>query len=134
MLQAYSLNLTFTDGAAIPLNNIVLKKGCTAELAAPASIDLNKAGIYMVSMDVELTGTAAGTGTIQLTRDGVAQPFASTSVSLAAGDTVSGSFISLVQVPQNNTCCCLTSPVTLQCIYSGAAATGDINICITKIC
>ena len=63
MLQVYSNNLTFVDEAAIPLNNVAIQKGCTAVLGAPATIELNKAGVYMVSCDVAAT---AGTGTVQM--------------------------------------------------------------------
>lgn len=128
MLQVYSNNLTFVDEAAIPLNNIAIQKGCTAILGAPATIELNKAGIYMVSCDVAAT---AGTGTVQLYKDGVAQPFAKAII-----DADSGSFTSLVQVPENNSrCCYLSSPTTLQFICdSTAAITGDINVVITKVC
>ena len=128
MLQAYSRNLTFVDGAAVPLNNVLIQKGNTAVLAAPASIELNKAGVYMVSCDVAAT---AGTGTIQMYKDGVAQPFAKAII-----DTDSGSFITLVQVPHNNcNCCCVSSPTTLQFIYDETAATtADINVVVTKIC
>ena len=128
MLQAYSRNLTFTDQAAIPLNSAIIQKGCTAVLAAPATIELNKAGVYMVSCDVVAT---AGSGTVQMYKNGVAQPFAKAII-----DADSGSFTSLVQVPQNNSkCCCISSPTTLQFIYDETAATtGDINVVITKIC
>ena len=127
MLEVYSRNLTFVDQSAIPLNNIAIKKGCTAVLAAPATIELNKAGIYMVSCDVAAT---AGSGTVQLYKDGVAQPFAKAII-----DADTGSFTALVQVPQDNSCCCLTSPTTLQFIYDETAATtGDINVVITKVC
>lgn len=128
MLQAYSNNITFADGAAVPLNNIAIQKGCTAVLGAPATIELNKAGVYMVSCDVAAT---AGTGTLQMYKNGVAQPFAKAII-----DTDSGSFTSLVQVPENNSrCCCISSPTTLQFIYDATAATtGDINVVVTKVC
>ena len=128
MLQAYSNNITFVDTAAIPLNNIVIRKGCTAVLGSPATIELNKAGVYMVHCDAT---AAAGGGTVQMYKDGVAQPFAKTVL-----DADSGSFESLVQVPENNTnCCCLTSPTTLQFIFDETtAATGDINVVVTKLC
>jgi len=128
MLQVYSNNLTFVDEAAIPLNNVVIQKGCTAVLGAPATIELNKAGVYMVSCDVAAT---AGTGTVQMYKDGVAQPFAKAII-----DADSGSFTSLVQVQQNNCKCnCITSPTTIQFITDSTAdITGDINVVVTKIC
>ena len=133
MLQVYSVNQTFTDGAAVPLNNTGIAKGCTAVLGAPATIELNRMGIYMVSVNASLTGTAAGEGQLQLTKNGVALPMAQASETL---DTTPAalSFMTLVQVSQNNTLCCCSSPVSLQVIYTGDDATGDINVCVTKIC
>ena len=128
MLQVYSNNLTFVDEAAAPLNNVAIQKGCTAVLGAPATIELNKAGVYMVCCDVAAT---AGTGTVQMYKDGVAQPFAKAII-----DADSGSFTTLVQVKENNcNCCCLTSATTLQFIVDSTAdITGDINVTVTKIC
>ena len=68
MLQVYSTNQTFTDGAAVPLNNTGLAKGCTAVLGAPATIELNRMGVYMVSVNATLIGTAAGEGQLQCGR------------------------------------------------------------------
>lgn len=131
MLEAYSLNQSFTPTIAIPLNNISIEKGCTAILTAPATIELNKAGIYMVSMDAATDAAATeGTGTIQMTKNGVAQPQAQATSTLPAPL----SFVTLVQVPSNNTPCCITSPTTLQFIYTGTETTGSINVCVTKIC
>ena len=133
MLQVYSVNQTFTDGAAVPLNNTGIAKGCTAVLGAPATIELNRMGVYMVSVNASLTGAAAGDGQLQLTKDGVALPMAQASETL---DTTPAalSFMTLVQVSQNNTLCCCSAPVSLQVIYTGDDATGDINVCVTKIC
>ena len=134
MLQAYSLQQTLVDGATIPLNNTVIEKGVTAILSAPASIELNKAGIYMVHCDAIVTGTDAGDGTIQLTKNGLPLPYAKSTETLVADEASALDFESLVQVSQNNTCCCLTGPTTLQFRYTGAAATGDVNVVVTKIC
>ena len=49
MLEAYSQNLTVTEGQAIPFNNLALKKGCTVELVTPTTIQFNKCGVYKVN-------------------------------------------------------------------------------------
>ena len=95
MLQAYSLNVTAAANSAIPFNNVTIEKGTTAILSAPGTINLNKAGVYMVSADAS-SATAA---TIQLSRDGVLQP-------QATSTGTSPSFTTLVQVSRNN--CCTT--------------------------
>jgi len=123
MLEAYSLNVEVGANAAIPFNNVTIEKGCSATLSAPATIELNKCGVYMVSFD-GVTGTSS---TVQLYKDEVAQPQAQ-----STGTTVS--FVTLVQVPTNNTPCCCTSPVTLRVINTTAGTFTNANIVVTKIC
>ena len=134
MLEIYSKNQTLATGVAIPLANVSIIKGTTAIPASVATINLNKCGVYMISCDVAVTGTAATEASVQMTKDGVLQPQAETSFTLAAATPVSGSFVTLIQVSENNTSCCCSSPTAIQFIYTGDAATGDINVCVTKIC
>ena len=136
MLQAYSSNLTMAADAAFPFNNVVIDKGCAETLSAPASIQLNKRGVYLVEVDGFGTGADAATGTAQLYVNGVAQPQAISSYAAAAGDVSEFGFKSLVQVAENNCPCnCVSSPTVLQ-VMNGAAALTDahINIVVTKIC
>ena len=124
MLEAYTLNVAVGANAAIPFNNVSVEKGCTANLNAPASIELNKCGVYMVSFD----GVAAASTTVQLYKDGVAQPQAQ-----STGTVVS--FVTLVQVDRNNCRCnCCTSPVTLRLLNTTATTFTNANICVTKLC
>lgn len=124
MLEAYSLNIAVEANAAVPFNNIVLEKGCTAELSAPATIQLNKCGVYMVSVDA----VASAATTLQLYKDGVALPQAQ-----STGTGVS--FVTLVQVDRNNSeCNCCSSPVNLKLISDTAVTLTNANICVTKIC
>ena len=124
MLEIYSLNVTAPADTAIPLNNVTLEKGETAVHTAPNTIQLNKCGIYMVTCDASTTGTA----TIELYKDGIAQPQAQ-----ATGGTPS--FVTLVQVDHNNSNCCCASPTLLQIMNTGAEATyTNINVCVTKVC
>lgn len=125
MLEVYSLNVTVPADSTIPFNNISLKKGCTATLNGVSSIELNKCGVYMVSVDA----SSATTTTIQLFKDGVAQPQAqSTGASLH--------FTTLVQVPQNNSCCVCSEPTTIQVKNTGDAASTftNVNVVVTKVC
>ena len=87
----------------------------------------------MVSCNATLTGTAAGSAKIQMSKNGVAQPQAQAGETLAT-TPASLAFTTLVQVKDSNTCACCTSPTFLQFIYSGDTATGTINVCVTKIC
>lgn len=124
MLEVYSLNVEVPADTAIPLNNVTLQKGCTAVNSSPATIQLNKCGVYMVSCDA----SASENVTIQLYKDGIAQPQA---------QSTGGSpcFVTLVQVDKNNSNCACASPVTLQVFNVGDAATYDnINVAVTKVC
>ena len=124
MLEAYSLNVTVPANSAIPFYNVSLQKGCTATLSGDASIQLNKCGVYMVSCDA----SAAAATTIQLFKDGVAQP-------QAQSTGTSPSFVTLVQVDRNNSCCACASPVVIQLKNAGTAAATytDVNITVTKV-
>lgn len=123
MLEAYSLNVAVAANAAIPFNNISLEKGCTARLSSPATIQLNKCGVYMVAVEA----SAAAAATIQLYKDDVAQPQA-----ISTG--TSPSFVTLVQVDHNNCGCACASPTLLQVKTPAAATFTDASIVVTKVC
>jgi len=74
MLQAYSDNLSVAAEAAFPFNNVVMDKGCAETLSGPATIQLNKRGVYLVEMDGYATPDATTDVTVQLYVNGVAQP------------------------------------------------------------
>ena len=122
MLEAYSLNIAVGANSNIPFNSTSLQKGCTAVKSGPDTISLNKCGVYMVAVDV----SAAASTTIQLYKDGVAQP-------QAQSTGTSPSFTTLVQVSENNTCCPCTSPTTLQVRNTTATTLTDANIVVTKV-
>ena len=135
MLQCYSLKQAFTDGAAIPFESVAIQKGQTAVLSAPATIALNKKGIYEVLVDgVVAVATTAESATIQLTKNGIPLDQAQSTVETAVSAPSPFSFSTLVQVTEDNTCCCITSPTTLQVVYSGDDSTGSVNVVVTKIC
>lgn len=136
MLQVYSSNLALDANTVFPFNNIVVDKGCGEALSAPATIQLNKAGVYLVEMDGFATPEAATEVSVQLIVNGVAQPQAISSfVPASITDTRTFGFKAFVRVLQNNcNCNCLTSPTTLQFMNGDTAVTdAHINVVITKI-
>lgn len=136
MLQVYSSNLTVDANAVFPFNNVAIDKGCGEALSAPATIQLNKQGIYLVEMDGFATPDAATAVTVQLMVNGVLQPQAISSfVPATVTDTRTFGFKTFVRVLENNCQCnCLTSPTTLQFINGNTALTdAHINVVITKI-
>ena len=90
MLQIYSDNLAVAANTVFPFNNVILDKGCAENLSAPATVQLNKQGVYLIEMDGFATPDAATEVSIQLYVNGVAQPQAITSfmgTSVTATDT-----------------------------------------------
>lgn len=138
MLETYSQNLAVGANTAISFNNISIQKGVTAVKTAPATVQFNRAGVYMVSFDATaaISGATAGNITVQLYKNGTAQPQALTSTnSTSTTDLGTLSFVTLVQVPQNNNCNCATSGTTIQLLNIGLDATfTQANLVITKIC
>ena len=137
MLQVYSSNIAVDANTVFPFNNIIVDKGCSENLSAPATIQLNKRGVYLVEMDGFATPDAATEVSVQLMVNGVAQPQAiSTFVPAAVTDTRTFGFKTLVRVLENNCQCnCLTAPTTLQFMNGDTALTdAHINVVITKIC
>ena len=122
MLEAYSLNVTTTENSAVPLNNVKIQKGCTAVLSGNATINLNKCGVYMVSVN----SSTATAGTIQLSVNGVLQPSAQ-----STGTTPN--FVTLVQVDENNTKCPCSAPTSIQVITPEAVTFTDFNVVVTKV-
>lgn len=122
MLEIYSTDLDITADTFVPFQNVALKKGCTAELSGTSTINLNKCGVYMVAVDASAT-TAT---TLQLYKNGIAQP-------QAQSTGTSPSFVTLVQVPENNSCCPCASGVSLQLMNSTETVLSNCNVTITKI-
>ena len=135
MLEGYSTNIAVATNSAIPFNNVTIEKGCTAKIESSATMSLNKAGVYMVSVDAAGIPTSAGVMSIQLSKDGTLQPQAQSAVTGTTTDINNVSFTTLVQVKDNNTCSCCTSPTIIRVVNTGVPATYNIaNICVTKIC
>ena len=134
MLEAYSTNITVGDNSAIPFNNIVIKKGCTAELSAPATIQFNKAGVYMVSCDVSINPDTTGEISIQLSKNDILQPQAISAKQGTADTLTTLGFTTLVQVKESNTCNCCSSPTVVQVINGTSGDFAIANIVVTKVC
>ena len=137
MVQYYSDGLAVAAGGFFPLNNAAYAKGCTASHGAPATIELNKKGVYNVSVDSFATLEAAGDYSIQLYRNGVPMAQAINTTTVAAGDIGSTHFSTFVVVPNDNCACnCVSAPVTLQIANASVVDVTDahVNVTVTKIC
>ena len=135
MIEAYSNNINVATDATIPFTNVQIQKGCTAKIESSGTIELNKAGIYMVSVDAAGTPTTDGDMSIQLYKDGVAQPQAQSEVAGTTTAAANLGFLTLVQVKENNTCSCCTSPTFVRVVNTGVPVDYAIaNIAVTKVC
>ena len=136
MLQVYSDNLAVAANTVYPFNNVVIDKGNAESLSAPATIQLNQRGVYLVEMDGYATPDAATQVDVQLIVNGVAQPQAISSfIPASITDARTFGFKTFVRVTENNCPCnCVASPTTLQ-FMNGDTAVSDahINVVITKI-
>lgn len=124
MIEAYSINVEVGENASIPFNSTTIEKGCTVTHPSADTFNLNKCGVYMVSVDA----SAGENVTLQLYKDGVALPQA---------QSTGGSpcFVTLVQAQHNNSCCACASPTVLHVMNIGDSATlTNCNICVTKVC
>ena len=137
MIEAYSNNISVAAAQAITFNSLSLSKGCSVKQQNSSTFIFNKCGVYEVSFDAVANGSG-GTGNVivQLWKDGVSQPQALTSTTLAtATDVEPISFKTLVQVPSNNNnnACCV-SPTTIQFENTGVATLfNHANVVITKV-
>ena len=136
MLQAYSSNLSVLANTAFPFNNIVIDKGCGETLSAPATVQINRKGVYLVEVDGYATPAAATDVAIQLYVNGVAYPQAISSFTGVTNTAAAFGFKCLIQVPNNNcNCNTLSSPTVIQVMNGDTALTdAHINLCLTKIC
>ena len=135
MIQLYSDNISVPANSTVPLNNVKLRKGCTAVPSGAAGVQLNKKGIYCVHMDAYAEPEAAGLLELQLTRNGVPMPEAISAVTGAVGSTETLSFETFVQVSEDNTPCCCTAPTQIA-IETGDVAFANlhINVKVSKLC
>lgn len=136
MLEVYSKNISVLADAPIALNNVALLKGCSTQLQGVSTIQLNKSGIYEITVSAVATATAAGQISIQLEKDGVLQPQAFSAVT--AADTTSLQslgFTTLVQVTHNNNCNCVcTIPTNIDIINTGVAATfNSVTVTVIRV-
>lgn len=135
MIQAYSSNLAVPANSAYPLGSVVIQKGCSAVALGASTIQLNQRGIYVVKCDGFATPAAATLVSTQLYVNGVARPDAISSFTGVAATQDTFGFEALVQVSENNTNCCCTSPTTIQFMNGATAVTGaHINVVVTKLC
>lgn len=139
MIECYSKNVSCATGEALAYNNVALKKGCTVEVSG-ASIQFNKCGIYEVSCNASVSAPSATSSaptdvSIQLMKNGAPQPQAVSTATLASETSKAAlGFTTLVQVPENNSCCACSAPTVCSVVNTGTEVLFDsINVVVTKL-
>ncbi len=138
MIQVYSDGLTVAPGATIPLNSIVYFKGNSATHSAPATVELNQRGVYLVTVDAYGAPTEEGEFGVQVVVNGVPRldAISQTTVS-AAGDFGAVSTHAIVTVAQSDCPCnCTSAPTTVSLINPTEveAASAHYNVIVSKLC
>lgn len=144
MLQVYSNGIDITvpeNGVVfIPFNNLSKDKGYDSNLVAPGTIQIQRQGVYDVHVNASVASSVEGDFIFQLYVNGVAQPETLTRLSLVVDEYATFSFEDLVTVALGNSCCCYSSPTTLQVgVYSDGDVTGDLTFAniselVTRLC
>ena len=132
MLEVYSKGVTVPENVNFPLQTVKVWKGPTSTLSGNV-INLNRRGVYRVTVDAVATAATAGVSGIQLYRNGIADPAAETQATVPAAGYAAMGFTAYIQVEDDATPAPGSSPVQIQPIATGADATWDINICVERI-
>lgn len=134
MIETYSNNITVASNSAVQFNS-VFKKGNTVSKSGDATIQLNKCGIYEVSVSATGIAQAGGIMSLQLMSNGLALPNAFAAET--AGDTTSThslAFTTKIQVPYTANDCACTPSFTLTVMNTGVETTYSlVDVLITKI-
>lgn len=135
MLEVYSTNQTILTGGILPFNSTSVAKGCTATLNGVSTIELNKAGVYEVILNIDALPSAAGNLIINMLKNNVIQQQAIINVPSVATNGISATVATLVSVRDDNSCKCNCSPTSLQFVNTGVGLEqAKVNVVITKIC
>lgn len=116
-------------GSIINLGSIIRRFGQNINLASN-NIAVSGAGYYKVNADITITGTTAGTVSVNMLKDGTQVVGATSSVSVAVGDVVT---IPLQALVREYGCCCDNNS-NLTFVLSGTAETvSNITVTVEKI-
>lgn len=139
MIECYSKNNSRAANEPLAWDNTTLKKGCTVEVNG-ASLQFNKCGIYEVSVDADVvsptaTSSAAVNLALQLYKNGVPQSQAvAQETATDSTSTHHLSFVTLVQVAENNSCKPCSSPTVCNVMNTqGEANILNANLVVTKL-
>lgn len=135
MISSYSLisQAVAADGT-LNFDTTRILTGCTVKHAdGTPTFTLTKPGYYYVSFDGVISGTTAGTVTVELLNGVDAVPAALASTTVAADDVSTLNFTTIVRVLPS--CPSIDNTTKLSIANTGVATTfTNANINITKLC
>ena len=135
MINSYSLisQAVAADGT-LNFDTTRVLTGCTVKHAdGTPTFTLTKPGYYFVTFDGVITGTTAGIVTVELLNGTDAVPAALASTTVAAGETATLNFATIVRVLPS--CPSIDNTTKLTVANTGVATTfTSTNINITKLC
>lgn len=133
-----TLNAINTTAQALTVNNFVAFASANVTgrsivfSAGTVPAVLKKKGIYLVIMNANILGTAAGPVTLQLLNNNTAVNGANATVTTAAGDDYEVSFSTVVKVC--GSCCCCDNTASLQVQLQTTDATiNSIDLTVVKL-
>ena len=135
LLNAYSNTQTVGADNNIIFNEINILNGCSINFnAGSGTITLAKPGIYLVTLDANISDvTAAGVVTAQINRNGVQIPGAIVNVTAAVDTNYPLSISTLVKVLPS--CCAVDNVTNITIANTGVEATySNANITVVKLC
>lgn len=135
MINSYSLvsQAVAADGT-LNFDTTRILTGCTVNHAdGTPTFTLTKPGYYYVSFDGTITGTTAGTVTVELLNGADAVPAALASTTIAVDDVATLNFTTIIRVLPS--CPAIDNTTKLSVVNTGVATTfTNTNINITKLC
>ena len=113
-------------GATIDLGNVIRRFGPNIRLNGNA-ININGAGYYKISADIELTGTTEGTATISMLKDGVVEAIRRVSLTVGAIKNVP------LQAVIREFGCCANNNSNITFVLGGVAeSVTEMSVIVTK--
>ena len=110
-------------------NNILAGRSIT-HTAGGNAVNLRR-GLYLVTLNADLTPTAAGDIGLRLVRNGTAVAGAEATVTAATGDTYNVGFSALLTVLPS--CCVVNNNATLQVQATAAGTLSNVSLSVAKL-
>ena len=112
-----------------PTNNL-LTGVAIGHVAGAAAVNLLR-GLYLVTLNADVTPTAAGDIGLQLVRNGVVVPGAEATVTGATGDTYNIGFVTLIRVLPS--CCVINNNAALQVQATAAGTISNASLSVVRL-